>query len=91
MKPKLSNSTFTTGARPFVVHDAFETTLFFEGSYLSALTPSTIVQQVQRDRPLLAGLVLFVTAVMYGPMVDDWFKTDDFYYLHAAQTHSATE
>src|SRR5665213_3996264 len=36
--------TFTTGARQFVVQDAFEMTLCFAASYLSSLTPSTTVR-----------------------------------------------
>ena len=41
--PNVSCSTFATGARQFVVHDAFEMMWCFAGSYLSSLTPSTIV------------------------------------------------
>src|SRR5579871_5109661 len=35
--------TFATGARQFVVQDAFEMMLCFDASYLSWLTPSTTV------------------------------------------------
>src|SRR5215475_1351060 len=35
--------TFATGARQFVVHEAFETTLCFAGSYVLSFTPSTNV------------------------------------------------
>src|ERR1041385_4084574 len=39
----LSCSTLATGARQLVVHEAFETTWCFAGSYLPSLTPRTIV------------------------------------------------
>src|SRR5262245_11219468 len=42
--PKVSTSTLATGARQFVVHDAFETTWWLLGSYLSSFTPITIVR-----------------------------------------------
>src|SRR5512143_781961 len=42
--PKESTSTLATGARQFVVQEAFETTLCFLASYLSLLTPMTIVR-----------------------------------------------
>src|SRR5829696_10350297 len=35
--------TFATGARQFVVHEAFEIMLWLAGSYMASLTPSTIV------------------------------------------------
>ena len=41
-KPSFSN-TCTTGARQFVVHDAFEITWCLAASYLSSLTPITMV------------------------------------------------
>src|SRR6188474_2492269 len=41
--PNESFSTFATGARQFVVHEAFETTWCFLGSYLSSFTPITSV------------------------------------------------
>src|SRR5579864_7212496 len=42
--PKVSTSTFATGARQFVVQEAFDTTWCFAGSYVFSLTPSTKVQ-----------------------------------------------
>src|SRR3989338_3256015 len=41
--PYLSFNTFANGARQFVVHDAFEITLWSFGSYFSSFTPMTIV------------------------------------------------
>src|SRR6185436_15543066 len=41
-KPYL-RTTWTTGARQFVVHDALETMLCLAGSYLSSLAPMTTV------------------------------------------------
>ena len=41
--PNSSFSTFATGARPFVVHEAFEMMWCFSGSNSFSLTPSTIV------------------------------------------------
>merc|ERR1719359_337147 len=43
LMPNLSLMTFTIGARPFVVQDAFDTTFILAGSYSSVLTPTTIV------------------------------------------------
>src|ERR1700735_3554719 len=40
---KVSCRTLTTGARQLVVQDAFEMTLCLAASYLSSLTPSTMV------------------------------------------------
>src|SRR5580704_11966369 len=40
---KWSWRTLATGARQFVVHDALEMMLSFAGSYLSSLTPITMV------------------------------------------------
>src|SRR6185437_1186816 len=56
--PKFSCSTFTTGARQFVMQEAFEITWCFAGSYLSAFTPSTSVTS-----SLLAGaeIITFFT------------------------------
>ncbi|OPZ33308.1 MAG: hypothetical protein BWY99_02716 [Synergistetes bacterium ADurb.BinA166] len=42
--PNESLSTLVTGASEFVVQDAFDTTACFDGSYLSSLTPRTIVR-----------------------------------------------
>src|SRR5690348_15092752 len=42
-KPQLSSTTFTTGTRQFVVHEAFERMLCFAGSYFWWFTPITIV------------------------------------------------
>ena len=42
--PQVSCSTFATGARPLVVQEALEMTWCFFGSYISLLTPSTIVR-----------------------------------------------
>merc|ERR1719310_1195303 len=42
LMPNFSLMTLTIGARPFVVHDAHETT-FIEDSYSSSLTPTTKV------------------------------------------------
>src|SRR5487761_17611 len=42
--PNVSTSTFATGARQFVVQEAFETTWCFAGSYAFSFTPSTNVQ-----------------------------------------------
>src|SRR5437868_10627914 len=39
------NSTYTKVARQLVVHDAFDTTSSFFGSYLCSFTPMTIVGQ----------------------------------------------
>ena len=41
--PNESFSTFATGARQLVVHDAFEMMLCLAGSYMLSFTPSTIV------------------------------------------------
>src|SRR6185369_9488232 len=41
--PKLSTNTLATGARQLVVQEAFEMMLCFAASYLSWLTPSTMV------------------------------------------------
>ena len=41
--PQLSCKTLAIGARQLVVHEAFEITLWFAGSYLSWFTPITIV------------------------------------------------
>ena len=41
--PNLSFNTFANGAKQFVVQEAFEMTWWFAGSYLSSLTPITIV------------------------------------------------
>merc|ERR1719161_559806 len=43
LMPNLSLMTFTIGARPFVVQDAFDTTFIVAGSYSSVLTPTTMV------------------------------------------------
>merc|ERR1719253_1694799 len=43
LMPNLSLITFTIGARPFVVQEAFDTTAILAGSYSSVLTPTTIV------------------------------------------------
>src|SRR5204862_459768 len=43
LKPQLSSTTFTTGTRQFVVHEAFERTWCFAGSYVWWFTPITIV------------------------------------------------
>src|SRR2546430_8925886 len=43
LKPQLSSTTFTTGTRQFVVHEAFERTWCFAGSYFWWFTPITIV------------------------------------------------
>ena len=43
LMPKLSSNTFAMGARQLVVQEALEIMLCFLGSYLSSLTPSTIV------------------------------------------------
>src|SRR3989454_11763941 len=43
LKPQLSSTTFTTGTRQFVVHEAFEMTWCFAGSYFWWFTPITIV------------------------------------------------
>src|ERR1041385_1154376 len=40
--PNFSWTTFATGARQFVVHEAFEMILCAFGSYCSSLTPRTI-------------------------------------------------
>ena len=42
--PKVSLMTFAAGARQFVVQEAFEMMLCLAGSYMSSLTPSTIVR-----------------------------------------------
>ena len=41
LMPKLSCKTLANGARQLVVHEAFDTTTCFAGSYCSWLTPST--------------------------------------------------
>src|SRR6266550_137718 len=43
LKPKVSRMTFTIGTRQFVVHDALEMMVCFDESYLSLLTPMTMV------------------------------------------------
>src|SRR5262245_49024408 len=43
LMPNVWCSTFASGARQLVVHDAFEMIWCFAGSYLSSLTPSTTV------------------------------------------------
>src|SRR6266567_2765076 len=43
LMPKMSCKTLATGARQFVVHEALETTLCFEGSYVLSFTPRTKV------------------------------------------------
>merc|ERR1719331_2490807 len=43
LMPNLSLITFTIGARPFVVQEAFDTTAILAGSYSSVFTPTTIV------------------------------------------------
>src|SRR2546428_7313607 len=43
LMPKVSCKTLATGARQFVVHEAFETTLCFAGSYVLSFTPRTKV------------------------------------------------
>lgn len=40
---------------------------------------------------LVLAAVLLVTFAAYTPLLGDWFKTDDFWYLNAAQTKSVTE
>ena len=42
-KPKLSRTTLTIGTRQFVVQEAFERIVCFDGSYFFSFTPSTIV------------------------------------------------
>ena len=42
--PNRSFSTLATGARPLVVHDAFEMTWCLAASYMPSLTPSTMVR-----------------------------------------------
>src|SRR5215210_4968913 len=42
-RPKVSRTTFTIGTRQFVVHDALETIVCLDESYLSLLTPITMV------------------------------------------------
>src|SRR5882762_4783820 len=44
-----SCSTFATGARQFVVHDAFEITLCLPGSNIFSLTPMQIVTSASFD------------------------------------------
>ena len=46
---KLSCRTLATGAKQFVVHEAFEITLCFTGSYALSLTPSTTVRSGSLD------------------------------------------
>merc|ERR1719454_1150761 len=43
LMPNFSLIVLTSGARPFVVHDAHETTAIDSGSYSSVLTPTTMV------------------------------------------------
>jgi hypothetical protein len=40
---------------------------------------------------LVLALILVVTAVVYAQIIGDWFKMDDFSYLHGARTKSAME
>src|SRR5213076_3237687 len=49
LKPQLSSTTFTTGTRQFVVHEAFEWTWCFAGSYVWWFTPITIVMGVNHQ------------------------------------------
>src|SRR5215204_1009662 len=56
--PNFSWITLATGARQLVVHEAFEMTLCFAASYISSLTPSTIVT----SSPLAgAEMITFLT------------------------------
>src|SRR5881628_2591685 len=50
LKPQLSSTTFTTGTRQFVVHEAFERTWCFAGSYFWWFTPITIVMGVNHQK-----------------------------------------
>ena len=56
---KLSCSTLATGARQFVVQEAFDTILCLAGSYLFSFTPRTMVMS-----SFLAGaeMITFFTA-----------------------------
>src|SRR5579864_233659 len=60
--PNVSTSTFATGARQFVVHEAFETTWCFAGSYVFSFTPSTSVQSGS-----VAGAV--INTFLTGPRI----------------------
>ena len=62
LTPKLSSMTFAMGARQLVVHEPFEMMLWFFGSYLSSLTPSTKVP----SWPLAGALMMTFLA----PAVD---------------------
>src|SRR5690242_1909936 len=63
-KPSLRR-TWTTGARQFVVQDAFETMWCFAGSYLSSLTPITIVM----SSPLAgAEMMTFLAPAVRWPL-----------------------
>ena len=57
-RPKASSSTFAIGATQLVVHDAFEITLCWEGSYRSSFTPSTTV----RSSPFAGALMTTFSA-----------------------------
>src|SRR3954466_16298161 len=43
LKPKVSRMTFTIGTRQFVVHEALETIVCLDESYLQLFTPMTMV------------------------------------------------
>src|SRR6478736_5514176 len=47
--PKASSITFTSGTKQFVVHDAFDTTLWVAASNVSSLTPITKVASAPAD------------------------------------------
>ncbi len=40
---------------------------------------------------LVLAIIMVITVAVYSPIFRDWFKTDDFHYLHAGQTKSVTE
>src|SRR3989338_2653694 len=63
--PQMSLSTLATGARQLVVQEAFETTEWFFGSYLSSFTPSTIV----RSSPSAGALII----TFFAPPFVMWF------------------
>src|SRR5512132_2392829 len=57
-RPNASSSTLAIGATQLVVHDAFEITLCWEGSYASSFTPRTTV----RSSPLAGALITTFSA-----------------------------
>jgi hypothetical protein len=69
--PILSCNGFTSGARQFVVHDAFEMIVCVAGSYLSSLTPMTMVM----SSPFAVALMM--TSQFVGDMAWSIYNIHD--------------